>query len=233
MASRKEYLALAQALQDIYPEHLAPRARTPGVFSLDELMHLPGVSQVIRDPDKLAHMLRVTSDFAPRLWFSGITRDDETLQISAFNPPPYWVPGCNYQLRLPGDYRSALLVETHIELGNDEIEAAKQHMGRIGSQLGLLLDVDRTLVLRDSLEGDISSAIEVVHQLETTKVLSRFAPVTRASLDADVGAWLQRLTLGWSEAISRQADPEVLRGLLEDIAPAAWGAEIFRAALAA
>ena len=67
MASRRDYIALADALTAAYPEHLAPRPRDghwqPGVLSVEDILALPGVREAIGETAKLAHMLRVIDEF--------------------------------------------------------------------------------------------------------------------------------------------------------------------------
>lgn len=181
-------------------------------------------------------MLRVIAEFLPRSWFASgpPPSPEEPFRVARFLPPPYWVPGQQFRLYPPGDYRPSLLVETHAELDDEELHEARLRLANLGCSLGLLFDVRRAVVLRDSLQdGDPSETIELVHELETQAILSRFAPVTRASLDQDVERWLQKLTSSWTDAVSKGLDRHLLSGLLEDVAPAAQGAEIRPIPLAA
>jgi len=235
MSSHHRFARLARALGAVYASDIAPRQQQGlRLWSTPEVLALPGVVEVVETEEKLARMLRVISEFSPRSWFSGCSPPEGPVsQVASFQPPvpSYWVPGRRFLLAPPSDYRPHLVVETRPEIDDDDIQETKQFLFGIGCHVGVLLDVDRCVILRDSFAPvNDPSTIEVAAELMTGEVLAGYAP-NRASLDDDVERWLQHLVTGWRAALPR--DRRIIAAFLEDVAPAALGATMNTITLAA
>ena len=128
-----------------------------------------------------------------------------------------------FLLTHPSETRPSLVVDTCRAIVDETISRLRTDLNGLGCPNGLLFDVERCVILRDTYASmDADSIIVEPDQLATDAVLTKVAP---GALDERVAQWLEMLSVRWDSALPQE--PAVASPFIADIVPAASGSMLY------
>lgn len=122
------------------------------------------------------------------------------------------------------DPRSTLVVDTCDQIDEPTIKQLKQFLYENGCANGILFDLERSVILRDTFTDMSAESFEAKEGPSTEELLATLGIHNIGSLGHRVATWLSLLSSRWDSAIPK--DSKLAAELLYDIVPAAAGANM-------